>query len=165
MILLLDRISIERIDKLHPRMREYARMLLDRCSEKKIYIRFTDTLRTYDEQNKLYEQGRTTPGKIVTNARGGYSWHNYGLALDFCLLKPDLKSVKWDRQVDFNGDDEPDWMTVVLIAKGLGFEWGGDWEGKKVDFPHLQMRFGKTIDEARAIFRDNQVIDKSYIKI
>ncbi|SVE43245.1 uncharacterized protein METZ01_LOCUS496099, partial [marine metagenome] len=41
------------------------------------------TLRTYAEQDDLYEQGRTEPGKIVTNARGGKSWHNFGLAIDF----------------------------------------------------------------------------------
>ena len=39
-------------------------------------------LRTVAQQNALYAQGRTEPGAIVTNAPGGSSAHNFGLAVD-----------------------------------------------------------------------------------
>ena len=41
--------------------------------------------RSVENQQRLYEQGRTTPGARVTNARGGSSAHNFGLAVDFAL--------------------------------------------------------------------------------
>lgn len=103
----------------------------------------TDGFRSVAEQNRLYEQGRTTKGNIVTNAKGGESYHNYGLAIDFAL-KTSSGNVIWDWQYDGNKNGKADWAEVVSIAKSLGFEWGGDWAQFK-DYPHLQMDFGLTI--------------------
>ena len=61
------------------------------------------SLRTFPEQNALYAQGRTKPGPRVTKAKGGQSYHNYGLAIDFCLqLKG--KDISWDTVKDWDGD-------------------------------------------------------------
>ena len=95
------------------------------------------------EQDRLYEKGRTAGGNIVTYAKGGESYHNFGLAVDFAL-KTAEGDVIWDMKYDRNGNSRADWMEVVNIAKELGFEWGGDWPQFK-DYPHLQMDFGLSI--------------------
>lgn len=107
-------------------------------------IRLTQGLRTIAEQNDLYAQGRTKPGPIVTNARGGYSYHNFSLAIDFVLLKG-----LYDMKYDGDSDGIADWFEVVTIARELGFEWGGDWKSFK-DYPHFEMNFGLTTAQLRA---------------
>lgn len=126
-----------------------ANALIQRTYAKGIPIVITQGLRTVAEQNALYAQGRSKPGSIVTNARGGFSYHNYGLSIDFALLLPDGQSVSWDMKRDGNRNHIADWQEVVQEAKGLGFQWGGDWTSFK-DYPHLQMSFGLTIDQLRA---------------
>lgn len=126
-----------------------ANALIQRTYAKGIPIVITQGLRTVAEQNALYAQGRSKPGSIVTNARGGFSYHNYGLSIDFALLLPDGQSVSWDMKRDGNRNYIADWQEVVQEAKGLGFQWGGDWTSFK-DYPHLQMSFGLTIDQLRA---------------
>lgn len=83
-------------------------------------------LRSFKEQDALYAQGRTKPGKIVTKAKGGQSWHNYGIAVD--LVFRENNQWSWD--------DKHPWNTLGALGKGLGLEWGGDWEFK--DRPHFQ---------------------------
>lgn len=131
---------------LHPVVREKAKKLVKLAYEEGVAVCITQGVRTKEEQDALYAIGRTKPGSIVTNAPGGTSFHNYGLAIDFALYTPDGKSVKWDEFVDYDRDGVRDWMEVVAIAKRLGFEWGGDWVGFR-DSPHLQMDFGYTITQ------------------
>lgn len=78
-------------------------------------------------QNRLYMQGRTAPGTIVTNARGGSSFHNFGLAVDFAFNDPD--GQLWS--------EEHQWSAVGDLGKEMGLQWGGDWRGFS-DKPHLQ---------------------------
>lgn len=110
-----------------------------------IRILITDGFRSEREQDALYRKGRSDPGSIVTNAKGGESFHNYGLAIDFALRTKD-GDVIWDMDYDGNGNGRADWMEVVSIAKRLGFTWGGDWASFP-DYPHLQMDFGLSIRE------------------
>jgi peptidoglycan L-alanyl-D-glutamate endopeptidase CwlK len=84
-----DAISIARVKLLHPAVRdEVARLIgaIEATWPVNMAIRIVQGLRTIDEQNALYAQGRTKPGNKVTNAKGGSSYHNYGLAVDFALL-------------------------------------------------------------------------------
>ncbi len=104
--------------------------------------RFAYTLRTNQEQNDLYAIGRTKPGKKVTNAKGGQSYHNYGMAVDIVLII-DGKTASWDTKGDFDNDGKSDWQEVVAIFKRYGWEWGGDW--KFTDYPHFQKTFGLSI--------------------
>jgi peptidoglycan L-alanyl-D-glutamate endopeptidase CwlK len=83
----------------------------------------------------------------VTNAQGGESYHNYGLAIDFALRTPE-GDVVWDMERDDNGNGQADWMEVVELAKELGFTWGGDWANFP-DYPHLQMDFGLSINDLK----------------
>ncbi|GGG06672.1 hypothetical protein GCM10010912_59160 [Paenibacillus albidus] len=141
--------SASRLPGLHPVVLNAATLLIERCYQRRIAILITQGLRTIAEQDKLYAQGRTVKGAIVTHAKGGNSYHNYGLAVDFALLLPDGKSASWDMKRDDNSNRLADWQEVAQEAKQLGFEWGGDWTRFK-DYPHFQMTFGLTLTQLRA---------------
>ncbi|MBW7458166.1 M15 family metallopeptidase [Paenibacillus sepulcri] len=135
------------VTSLHPIVAAKQADLIAAAAKIGIAILITDGLRTNEEQNALYRQGRGSSGQVVTNVKGGESYHNYGLAIDFALRTKD-NDVIWDLEYDGNGSGSPDWLEVVDIAKGLGFTWGGDWEEFR-DYPHLQMDFGYSIQELR----------------
>lgn len=134
-------------DELHPLVLERAQWLL-RISSSCLGFetRLTSGYRSDEEQTKLYEQGRTTPGNIVTRARAGESYHNYGLAVDFVIIHEGR--ADYDVEADRNGNGRSDWEEIGELGKALGFEWGGDWESFP-DYPHLQMSFDYTIRELK----------------
>jgi peptidoglycan L-alanyl-D-glutamate endopeptidase CwlK len=151
-----DAITLKRIDLLHPILREEVKTMYDEICESltgRAVCRFSHTLRTDKEQDELYAQGRTKPGKKVTNAKGGQSYHNYGLAFDIVLII-DNKEASWDTLKDFDGDKTADWQEVVKIAKKYGWEWGGDWPKFK-DAPHFQKTFGKKVSELKVLRKGN----------
>lgn len=144
-----DTASIGRVALLHPKIRtevEVAIDLADLALGKYCAIRIVQGLRTIEEQNALYAQGRTTPGKKVTNAKGGSSYHNYGLAVDFALLydkdkNGTFEALSWDTAADMDKNGVIDWQAVVNSFIKLGYEWGGSWRTFK-DLPHIQKTFG-----------------------
>lgn len=131
--------------ELHPVVKQNVQKLQTITRKKGIQMVITEDVRTKKSQDLLYDQGRNTNGSIVTQARGGESYHNYGLAIDFAL-KDKTDSIIWDMKYDGNQSGKPDWLEVVAIAKDLGFTWGGDWVNFK-DNPHLQMNFGLSITD------------------
>ena len=140
----MDKITLERIELLHPKLRDEAKKMyaeITQALSNGVICRFTHTLRTIKEQNDLYAKGRTIKGQIVTNAKGGQSFHNYGLAIDICLIVNG--KATWERGQDFDKDGQPDFMEVVKIFKKYGWEWGGNWVTFK-DYPHFQKTFGYT---------------------
>ncbi|WP_336786970.1 M15 family metallopeptidase [Paenibacillus sp. MMO-177] len=141
---------------LHPKIKEMATELIKQSYLAGVPILLTQGYRSKEYQDQLYAQGRTklydANGKklsIVTNAKGGSSMHNYGLAVDFALLLPSGTSASWDTTRDGDGDNVRDWAEVVNIGKKIGFEWGGDWKGF-VDMPHFQYTFGLTLKQLQA---------------
>jgi peptidoglycan L-alanyl-D-glutamate endopeptidase CwlK len=109
------------------------------CRKAGIDVLIYNTLRTTEEQDILYAQGRTQPGNIVTNARGGDSWHNYGAAFDFVPMlvgKPQWKNDSL-------------YTKCGIIAESVGLEWGGRWRGKLHDKPHCQFRNGKSLEDMK----------------
>lgn len=166
-----DRITLERINLLHPRVKEEAVELygeIVKALTGRAICRFTHTLRTFAEQDKLFAQGRTAPGKIVTRARGGQSYHNYGLAIDIALLvdtdrNGTFETASWDTRSDFDQDGRADWMEVVDIFKRYGWEWGGDW--RFIDKPHFQKTLGKSIVELQALHRTKKVDKNGFVLI
>jgi hypothetical protein len=127
-----------RINTLHPLIRRPAKELVLRCQiQLGINLRVAQALRTIAEQDALYAKGRTVSGDIVTNAKGGSSYHNFGLAFD-------LVEITSEGGVNYNYDH----AAVSSIGKSLGFEWGGDWKSI-VDKPHYQMVFGKKTSELK----------------
>lgn len=139
---------------------EYAaRVLIKLGFKENVEIRITHGYRSIQVQNDLYAQGRYgNPGPIVTSAKGGSSYHNYGLAIDGVLRKSG-----YDFKADLDGDGIADWMEIVAIAKLLGFEWGGDWISF-IDQPHFQMSFGLSISELKAGKKPSQAQINAAIK-
>jgi len=137
----MDSITLQRIEKLHPFVRNELKKILEECDKAltgHAKVRITQGLRTFAEQDDLYAQGRTKPGKKVTNAKGGQSIHNYGFAVDICLII-DGKTASWETAKDWDGDKQSDWMEVVVIFKKYGWNWGGDWRTLK-DMPHFDKK-------------------------
>jgi len=168
----MDKITLQRIELLHPALRDEAKEIYAEICERltgKALCRFSHTLRTFAEQDALYAQGRTAPGKIVTKAKGGQSWHNFALAIDIVLLvdkdgNGSYESASWDTATDFDNDNSPDWDEVVYVFGLYGWEWGGNWKFK--DTPHFQKTFGLTIAEAKKRYDNKQVISgTNYIKL
>jgi peptidoglycan L-alanyl-D-glutamate endopeptidase CwlK len=166
-----DQKTLERIQLLHPKLRDEALELYDDIVASltgSAICRFAYTLRTFAEQDALFAQGRTKPGNRVTNAKGGQSYHNYGLAIDIVLIldkdkNGTFETASWDVKSDFDGDKKADWMEVVQIFKRYGFEWGGDW--KFLDLPHFQKTFGKSIYELRALHTAGKVDKNGFVLI
>ena len=151
-----DPVSEKRIETLHPKIAAEVLCLFNRANNLLLTgnakARVTCGYRSIQEQTALYAKGRTASGKIVTNAKGGYSVHNYGLAFDFCLIVDGGKYASWEYLKDYDGDLVSDWMEFVNLFKSYGYEWGGDWKSFK-DRPHIQKTFGKTIEQLRALPR------------
>lgn len=101
-------------------------------------VKIISGTRTYAEQNALYAKGRTAPGPRVTNARGGYSNHNFGIAFDIGIFR-DGKYLPESKYYDACG----------ILAEGCGLEWGGRWKSF-TDKPHFQLRTGLTLAQMRA---------------
>lgn len=160
-----DKITLERIETAHPKLRAQLRQMYAEICDAlsgKVGCRFAYVLRTFDEQNELYAQGRTKPGKVVTKARGGQSYHNYGLAVDIVMLldrdgNGTLEEASWDEHLDFDKDGISDWQEVVAIFKRYGWEWGGDW--KFNDTPHFQKTFGKSTMDLLTLYNGKQFIE------
>lgn len=106
-------------------VRANVETLLDMCKAQGLNVLITSTLRDDAYQAYLYAQGRTRPGEIVTNSRTT-TFHGKGLAFDVC------KNVKGHEY-----DDPAFFQNVAIIAKAVGFSWGGDWKAF-ADRPHLQ---------------------------
>jgi len=105
-----------------------ARALVQKAAAIDIQIKVISGSRTYAEQDALYAKGRTEPGDKVTNAKGGYSNHNFSMAFDIGV---------------FSGNkylpDSPKYKAVGTLGLELGLEWGGNWTSI-VDQPHFQLR-------------------------
>jgi hypothetical protein len=93
------------------------------------HLAITSGFRSIQDQNVIYAQGRTTPGDIVTNAPGGRSLHNYGLAVDV---------------VDNYRSYAIDWQQLGAIGSYCGLEHG---DRGAVDLPHFQYRGGLTLNQ------------------
>jgi len=146
---MIDQVTISRIEYIHPKLKNELKQIYkeicDLFPSPNIGVRFVQVLRTFEEQDALYAQGRTKPGSIVTKAKGGQSYHNYGLAIDFCLLndkngdgKIAADEIVWNRDTDLDKDHIVDWMEVVKVFTKYGWVWGASFK----DYPHFEKNFG-----------------------
>lgn len=126
------------LDELLPPVADRARQLIDLCQQNGIDILVTSTYRDLECQERLYAQGRLKPGKIVTYAKPGDSWHNWRRAFDVVPLQHG-KPV-WG----IRGEDKKLWLKVGELGVSLGLEWGGNWE-RHPDYPHFQDKTGRTL--------------------
>jgi len=137
----MDKYTSNRILLLHPTVRTEMLKIITECDVAltgKAKVRITQGLRTFKEQDDLFAIGRTKPGKKVTNAKGGQSVHNYGFAVDICLII-DGKTASWDTVKDWDNDQIADWYECVKIFAKYGWDWGGNWKKFK-DLPHFDKR-------------------------
>lgn len=124
------------ISLLLPKVESMAKDFINKCKSNGIDIIITSTYRSIEEQDILYAQGRTTAGNVVTNAKGGQSFHNWKVALDFCPVKNGV--AQWNDKALFT--------KIGQIGKSCGFEWGGDWT-TFLDLPHLQYTAGYSLED------------------
>ena len=122
------------IDKLHPELQVCVNKFLEECKKQGLNVLVTETLRTLEEQEALYAQGRTKPGNIVTNAKGYQSPHAWGVAFDFCRNE---KGREYDNT---DGFFERVGEIAKTIFDGTEYDlfWGGDFKSF-VDKPHIEM--------------------------
>lgn len=127
------------LDQVHPELALRVRTLIILLGHNDLpYAAFAGN-RSWPQQDALYAQGRTRPGKIVTRARGGESEHNYGLAVDLAEdgdLTREGMQWSWAKLTDY--------LKIGSFAKMVGLEWGGLWKSFK-DYPHVQLTCGLTI--------------------
>lgn len=115
---------------LQPRVAAFISAAKNLASPRGLDVRIISGTRSYAEQEAIYAKGRSTPGRIVTNARGGYSNHNFGIAIDIGVFSRDGKTYHGDHAL---------YDELGPLGESLGLEWGGRWK-KIVDKPHYQFR-------------------------
>ena len=147
----MDKITLDRIKTIHPILRDELEKDYIECNNllpKGVRLRFAYVYRSVEEQNKLFAQRPK-----VTNAKGGQSIHNYGLAFDIVILKDKDNNGTFET-ASFDIDEH--WMKVVNFFKAKGWSWGGDWKSFK-DAPHFEKTFGHTWRtlQIREMFIDN----------
>jgi len=145
-------INSRSLDDLLPLVRARVDAFLASCKKEGIDLLVTSSYRDIESQNALYAQGRTTEGKIVTNAKGGQSFHNFRCAVDVVPLK-NGKEI-WD------GAD-PVWATVGRLGKEAGLEWAGDWKTFK-ELAHFQYTGGLTLADLNA---GKTINEKAEVKV
>ena len=107
-----------------------------------IVVKIISGTRSFIEQDRLYNQGRTTKGSKVTNVKGGGSYHNYGVAFDLGLFNKDGQYIT---------SDEPYKALYEACKAPDGMVWGGNWKSLK-DTPHYQIAKYKTISALKKEF-------------
>jgi peptidoglycan L-alanyl-D-glutamate endopeptidase CwlK len=121
--------SIE-LSSLHPRVAALAKKFLVLTHENHLNVRIYTAFRSWDEEDRLYAQGRWAPGQIVTNARGGDSYHNWGLAFDAAPYEHGVMT-----------SDIAKFKRMGALGEQVGLQWGGTFRSL-VDYPHFQYTFG-----------------------
>ncbi|URZ01358.1 peptidoglycan-binding protein [Clostridium felsineum] len=128
------------LSSLNPYVASLAERFLNLCTKNGLNVIIITAFRSWDEQDILYAQGRTAPGNIVTDAQGGDSYHNWGLAFDSAPFENGR--VAWDDSAAFN--------EMGILGQQIGLEWGGNWTSyaiSLVDTPHFQYTFGLSTEQ------------------
>ncbi len=118
------------LNSLNPYVALLARKFLKLTKEHNMDVRITTAFRSWDEEDRLFAKGRWEPGQIVTNARGGDSYHNWGLAFDAAPYE--------NGQISNNPQK---FIEIGHLGQQVGLQWGGTFKSI-VDYPHFQYTFG-----------------------
>jgi peptidoglycan L-alanyl-D-glutamate endopeptidase CwlK len=132
-------INSRSLDDLILPAKERVEHFLSLCKNNNIDLLVTSTYRDNESQQALYEQGRTTAGKVVTNAKAGDSWHNWRCAVDVVPMvngKPN-----WDGL-------HPVWDQIGKLGEQAGLEWAGRWRTFK-ELAHFQYTGGLTLTDLK----------------
>lgn len=128
------------LSSLNPYVATLAKKFLNSCTAANLNVIITIAFRSWDDQDALYAEGRTQPGVIVTDAMGGDSYHNWGLAFDCAPLENG--TIAWE--------DTDAFIEMGNLGQQVGLEWGGNWTTYKislVDMPHFQYTFGLSTEQ------------------
>lgn len=132
-------INSRKIEDLHPHVAKLCKEFIAKCDEAGIDVLITSTYRDHESQAALYAQGRTAPGKKVTNAKPGQSWHNWRVAFDFVPVVNG--KAQWNDLKTFE--------KCGIIAESLGLEWAGRWKTFR-ESAHIQYTGGLTLKDFQA---------------
>lgn len=132
-------INSRKISDLHPIVAKKCQAFIDACAKQDIDILITSTYRDHASQNALYAQGRTAPGRKVTNAKAGSSWHNWRCAFDFTPVVNG--KAQWKDTALFT--------KCGIIAESVGLQWAGRWKSFK-ELAHCQYTGGLTLKDFQA---------------
>lgn len=149
----MDTISGARLQLVCPALSDKIYQLAAMLEDEGIVFRVTQGLRSWNDQDKLYQQGRTTPGPIVTDAPAGYSWHEFGLAVDVSPFDAAGKP-EWNETDPVWG---PIWRRLISVGESLGMYSGNEFVHCPKDDPHFQLTGTFPVspnDEARQIFQN-----------
>lgn len=146
----MDGTSEARLNQVFPPLAAAVRQAAATLAAESIPIRVVQGLRTWAAQLVLWSQGRDSQGRIidpaqvVTHARPGSSYHNYGLAVDVAPFSA-------DGQPDWNSS-HPCWQRIIQVGESLGLYSGSHFVGSRgpePDMPHLQLtgRFPTSPDD------------------
>ena len=130
----------EKIKTLHPEIRNATSSMLTNLKKDNVNVEISLATRTYEEQDRLYSKGRNEKGeiidesKVVTYAKGGQSYHNFGLAFDVEVYNEN-GTKNWNKQSEA-------WQKVINEGKKQGFVAGAEWNDFP-DLPHFENSFGK----------------------
>lgn len=122
---------------LYPQVQQKRDLLITLMEAVGNPVKVTDEFRSVAEQDDLYAQGRTRPGAIVTNAKGGDSFHNWRCAFDVAFVK--------GNGISYDGP----WEMLGKVGEAIGLEWGGRWTGF-TDKPHFQFSAGYALEDFKA---------------
>lgn len=148
-----DQISIQRINTLDTRLIPSAMTVFNNARKDGIPLHVLWGAKTIQEQDLLYRFGRTLPGKIVTMRRGGYSPHNYGLALDFCMIFNGESIMGWD---DVVGREYwyKKWRKIMHMFVEEGWEPG--WNSLNFQPDHVQNLLGNTMNDLIRVYEETK---------
>jgi len=145
--------TIENLGSLNKKARAVLEPFVTDCETAlapyNVTVEVISGLRSWATQAYLYASGRTRKGPIVTKARPGSSWHNYGLAIDLGLFQSGV-------YLDEKKPEVADSIYAILgkIAAKHGVEWAGTWKSFQ-ETPHFQVTFGQTLAQVRAKMEAN----------
>lgn len=150
-----DQFSITAVALLHPKVRGmFTGFITDAETALGITLRVVQGLRTFPEQQAIYEQGRTKPGQIVTKAQAGESYHNYGMAVDIVPLSADGKSLDWNYK----------FSELESFALPYGITWGGHFSSPDPD--HFENKLGHNWRDLLALYKAGKFIEETtYVNI
>lgn len=132
--------ELKGLDALHPQVRSKARELVVKCAEAGVPILIaSNPFRTIKRQQELYDQGRTSPGSLVTNAKPLESYHCYALSFDIVFEGSSL----------YLPLDHWKWKKVGEIGESIGLIWGGHFN----DMPHFEYHPEFSWEELKDYFK------------
>ena len=137
------------ISQIHPVIQHKVKYILVRAHQQGLPVYLFEGLRTFYKSHQYFMQGRNEKGeivdrtKVITYADAGYSWHNYGLAVDIVFKI----NGRWSWSFKLP------WQDLGLIGKEVGMFWGGDFRNFK-DYPHFQFTCGMPIKNALKKYKE-----------